>query len=503
MDTPSAINTRMAAGAAWMLLFKLLDRAIGFVSIVVLARLLVPADFGLVTLAASTIAVLEVIGAFGLETALVQRAVAERAHFDAAWSFNVLFGLATALVTAALAAPAASFYGDPRLVEVMLILAVGRALHGFENVGIVAFRRELRFDYEFRFLIVKRIATALVTMVLAVLLQSYRALLIGTLAGTCIGIALSYALHPFRPRPSLRGLGELMHFSKWLFVANVVDVLHARVSDLIVGRVSGATSLGTLAVANDLARLPTRELAMPVNRAVFPGYVHLAANREALRRGYLKVASLLVLLVMPAAIGLALLAEPAVLVLLGARWEAAVPLVQVLAINGFVLVLLGTSHQVNLAVGTVRSLTIVLAADVAITLPLVLLLVPRLGALGAAWGTLIGSLLTAPLNAYLLARVIRFGRHEIGMLLARPARAAAAMFAVVLALRALWPLPPGTPGRILFMGALAAAGAAVYAAVVYALWARRADPEAPEASLLRGASGLARRARGWLRARPS
>ena len=79
---PESLGNMMAKGAAWMTTFKVVDHCTGIVSTFILARLLVPADFGLVALATSMIAVLEVLGAFGLETALVQRAEVSREHFD-------------------------------------------------------------------------------------------------------------------------------------------------------------------------------------------------------------------------------------------------------------------------------------------------------------------------------------------------------------------------------------------------------------------------------------
>jgi polysaccharide biosynthesis protein len=85
-----SINSQMAKGAAWMMLFKIIDRGTGIFSTLILARLLLPEDFGLISLAASVIAMLEVLGAFGLDVALVQRVDATREHFDTVWTFILL-----------------------------------------------------------------------------------------------------------------------------------------------------------------------------------------------------------------------------------------------------------------------------------------------------------------------------------------------------------------------------------------------------------------------------
>jgi O-antigen/teichoic acid export membrane protein len=151
-------------GAAWMVLFRLCDRSIGVVSTTILARLLLPADFGLVAMAMSIIALLEMAMSFSFEIALIQKSNPERDYYDTAWTLNVLSALAGACVTAALAHLVASFYADPRLVAVLLAIAATWLVTGFENVGTVNFRRRMDFAVEFRFMAAKRIIAFVVTM---------------------------------------------------------------------------------------------------------------------------------------------------------------------------------------------------------------------------------------------------------------------------------------------------------------------------------------------------
>src|SRR3954453_18448553 len=120
--TLDAIRSGMSRGVAWMLFQKLAERLLSLVSVSILARLLVPSDFGLVALAVSTLALLEVFGALGLDIALIRQPNANRAHFDAAWTFNVLFGCAIALLAEGLAPLASWFSDDPRLLPVILSL---------------------------------------------------------------------------------------------------------------------------------------------------------------------------------------------------------------------------------------------------------------------------------------------------------------------------------------------------------------------------------------------
>jgi O-antigen/teichoic acid export membrane protein len=487
-----AIRRGMSRGVAWMLLQKLGERVVSLVSVAVLARLLTPSDFGLVALAVSTIAVLEALGAFGLDIALIREPNADRAHFDAAWTFNALFGCLVALAVAGLAPLAASFYADPRLVPVMLALGASRAIAGFENIGIVRFRKDLQFDREFRFVLAKRLAASLlVTIPLAVLLRSYWALVAGTVAGTCISVVLSYVLHPFRPRPSVLRLGDLMRFSKWLLAARMLELLYGRLPDFIVGRAVGTAPLGALSLARDLARLPVSEIAAPVNRAVFPGYAKLAADRTQLHGEYRRVTSRLLLVVVPAACGLCVLAEPVVLLLLGENWKAAIPLVRLLALNAIVGVWLGTAHTLNLAVGMARSTTLILALHAVVSLPLMLSLVPRFGAVGAALSLLLASLCTAPANFILLGKAIPFRLRDAMTTMWRPLVASFVMGGVVFELAQLvgWPQRPML--QLACVGLLVGVGALVYVVVVLLFWRVHHDTDSAEAWALE-------RVRAWL-----
>ncbi|HVO88967.1 MAG TPA: lipopolysaccharide biosynthesis protein [Casimicrobiaceae bacterium] len=502
MEQSHSVNAQMTSGAAWMVLFKVLDRAIGFIGIVVLARLLVPADFGLMTLAASLIAMLEVLGAFGLDTALIQRADASSQHYNAAWTFNALFGIGTGVLTAALAVPVAALYGDQRLVPVMLVLALGRAIGGFENVGVVKFRKELRFEREFRYLIAKRAFTSLVvTLPAALLLRSYWALLIGNITGTCLAVALSYAMHPFRPRFSLRTLRELMHFSKWLFMSNAVETLYLRFFDAIVGRFAGASGLGVLSVARDLARMPY-EFAAPIHRAVFPGYVQLASDRALLRRSYVRVTGILTLVMLPAGVGLCVVAEPVVYVLLGAQWSSAIVVVQILAINGALSLFMATAHYASLAVGMARASNLVLVVHLLVALPFLWWLLPALGIAGAAWSLLLGSIVSLPFNLLLLSSAMQLRWRDLWRVCWRPLAASCVMLAAIVLLREAWPMPTAASARIFYLAIVCTTGAIVYGATIWALWRTRGDTDSAEAWLFDRVRGWHGTRSGALRVRP-
>ena len=467
----AALGTRVAAGAAWMTLFKILDKSTGIVSTAILARLLVPDDFGLIVLAGSLIALLAAFGDLGLEVALLQRADADRSHFDTVWTFNVIFGIFLGVLTAAAAFPSANFYDDPRLANVMLAFALQQAIQGFENVGIVAFRKELEFKREFRFRATKRLLTTMIlTIPLALFLRDYWALLGGNLGGTLLAVWLSYRVHPFRPQFSLAGLKPLLQFSKWFYLTSLINLVQSRSANLILANWADSVALGILSLSREIGEMVTREIAAPVNAAVFPAYAKIQDDRVLLHHHFLKVLSVLLLIVVPAGVGLSLLAEPIVLIFLGWKWRAAVDLLPIVSINGILGVCSASAHYVNLGTGQSRSTTIVRFANALLIVPLLFWLIPSHGALGAVMANLISSLAVLPITYVLLRQAIPLKLADLYQIIWRPATAAFAMSAVVFFIKTDDPLKQS----ILFLTANLAfcviVGACVYLGVVFGLW---------------------------------
>src|SRR3989344_1986854 len=298
-----SVQSKMARGAVWMMLFKLVERSLGLVSTLILVRLLAPADFGIMAMAFSFILVAELLTAFGFDIALIQRQDATEEHYHSAWTCNVLLGLIITVLMLATAWPIALFYGQPDVFWVVCALAIGPLIGGAENIGVVAFRKDLDFRKEFAFQLSRKVAGFVVAVPLAFWLQSYWALVGGTLAFKLAGTVNSYWVHPFRPHFSLRQARALIGFSKWLLLNNIVGFLKERTSDFFIGRLHGPAALGLYNVSYEFANLPSTEMSAPINRALLPGFARLTSDRAALAGAYLNAMRLLALFAIPAAIG--------------------------------------------------------------------------------------------------------------------------------------------------------------------------------------------------------
>lgn len=474
------IQRSMVRGTAWMMLFKLVERSLGLVSTLILVRLLSPADFGIVAMAISFIAMAELLSAFGFDLALIHKQSATESHYHTAWTCNVLLGLAITAMMIALARPIAAFYGQPDVFWVVCFLAVGASLGGMENIGVVAFRKDLQFRKEFAFLLSKKLAAVLVTVPLAFWLRSYWALVAGMLTSRLCGTAISYLVHPFRPRWSLESIGELMHFSKWMFINNVVIFFKERTTDFVIGGLKGPAALGLYNVSSEFSNLPLTELAAPMNRAMLPAFAKMQDDREGIQTVFGNTIGVLALIAVPVATGICAIAPLLVPVILGANWLKAIPLMEVLSLAGGVVLFHSPICSVLVAKGRPDAVAKCHAVFVGVLIAALLLLVPNLGEIGAAYAVLAAAAAATPAYLWHLRKHVGVGAMPFLRGIARPLLASAVM---VLVLRHALPMADASSGvawQALLLVYSIALGAIVYAVVILAAWLALGRPAGAE-----------------------
>lgn len=476
------IQRKMASGAVWMVLFKLIERSIGLVSTLILARILSPSDFGVIAMALSFIFFAEQLAAFSFDIALIHNQSATREHFDTAWTCNLLLGLSITLVMLLAAYPIAQFYKQHELVWVVCTLALGPLISGTENIGVVAFRKELNFRKEFLFQLSRKALGFLIVVPMALIVRNYWALVTGILFSKLAATAISYLMHPYRPRFALSRVRELMVYSRWLLINNLIGFFRERTSDFFIGRLFGAGSLGTYNIAYEFAHLPSTELCAPINRALLPGFAKMTDSEEV-RRSYTNALSLMAMLAVPCSAGLAVLAPYFVPAVLGSKWLDAVPLMQILAFNGAILMFHSPGSSVLVARGHPQ--IVVIANGLYVLLMLGLLTgmalgAQQLGVLGAAMAALLSSVLCTPVYLYMVRLKLLISPMVFLRAVARPVVSSALMTLVL-----VWVLPAydRSMSELVAAGWLllgVGAGIIIYLLALSALWVFARMPSGPE-----------------------
>ena len=467
-------------GALTNVVMRWTDRLISFVSTIILARLLVPDDFGIIAMAYVLIELVNVFLDLGVHVALIQNREASQDHYDSAWTLRLIqTSLATMIVF--LSSPlAAVYFKDPRVTPVLQVLCFSFLLGGLENIGVITFQKEMKFGLEFRFSFLKRIIGFVITIVAALLLRSYWALVIGTIMGRMFGVALSYVLHSMRPKLSVKKFREIFAVSQWMVVRSCSFFLESSLHKIIVGRRETSSVMGAYTLANEISALPTTELLAPLNRVLFPLFVQVKHDLLELKRVFLLSQELQVLVGLPASVGLALVANEVVRLMLGEKWLIAIAYIQILAIVNVITSIKTSWGYVLLTLGRIRTLAVYAWIQVAFFAVGAFFVFPTGGAMKIAWLRLIISLAGIVLFPWLLMQALPVLRlWDMLRSVLRPLIAVGAMAVCVTSLGSLTGIP-----LLLVLLIKIVIGALSYIIVELFLWRIVGRPEGAESYIL-------------------
>ena len=366
--TDDSLEGKLKLGAILMITMRWAVRLMGLVSMVILARLLTPEDFGIVAMAMVFQALMEGLVNLNVELAIIRNQQAEKAHYDSAWTLGLVQFAVIGAILASLAGYAAEFYDEPRLEAVIWVAALALFVRGWVNIGVVDFRKDLNFRLDLKYNLAVNAVRVVCTIGLAFLLRSYWAMVLGILAGSIAAVVISYAMSPRRPRPSFERTREILSFSAGVWLVNLNSFFSRQADRLIMGRLLPMGALGGYSVAIDLARLPSAELILPMSRALVPGYAKVKHDVERMARLFKALLGAVAVLSAPIAFGFPLIAGDFTFVVLGEKWTFIVPMLQIAAVLAVIELVAGCNRPLLLAAGSMMMLNIVLTLETIIGL---------------------------------------------------------------------------------------------------------------------------------------
>jgi O-antigen/teichoic acid export membrane protein len=347
------LHRRVSRGLTWTIVDNWGRQLLGFVVFVILANLLVPADFGLVALAVVFVNLAQVFVDQGMGDALIQRRGLTRSHVDTAFWVSMATGGLLAALGVVLAIPIAAILRQPDLQPILQVLSLTFIFAAMSSIQIALLRRELAFRSLAIRSIIAMVAGGAVGIAMALLGFGAWALVGQQVSSALVSVLTLWWVLPWRP--SLRFSGE--HFrSLFSFGINVVATdsvgFFSRNSDnLLIGAFLGTTPLGLYAVGYRILETSQVLLINIARKIAFPALSTLQHDPPRIQRAYLKLTRISNTVILPAYVGLALVATELVVILFGQRWAASGPVASALLLTGPVLSLQAFSASLFYAVG--------------------------------------------------------------------------------------------------------------------------------------------------------
>jgi PST family polysaccharide transporter len=324
---------RAARNVLWVLLATMAGRLLSLAALAALARLLAPADFGLLAFALVYVTYAETVGDLGAGMALIYWPGRREDAAQVAFALNVGMGLAWFALTLAAAPAVAGFFGNPAGADVLRALAWCFPLKALGNTHDALCQKDVRFKARALPELGLAAAKGLVAVILAAAGFGVWSLVWGQLAGTALWTALLWRVVPWRPgRRWPQGLlGPMLAYGRGMVAVNVLAAVVHHADLVVVGRMLGATALGLYHVAYKVPEMTITVMMWAVSRVLFPAMSRARAEGRSPVDTYLAALRYSALLTVPAAVALALLAEPLVDMLFGTRWTGAAPILSALA----------------------------------------------------------------------------------------------------------------------------------------------------------------------------
>lgn len=325
-------------GGGITLAHQIASTGITLVSVVILARLLTPEDYGMVAMVISITGFIQLFNNLGLSSATIQHQEITKDQVSAFFWINAGLGALITLLIAASAPAIAWFYNQSQLMYITLAFSTNALLIGLGTQHGALLTRQMRFGILALINLTALLAGFGVAVAMALSGWSYWALVASSLltnAWNTTGLWLACGFRPGFPRTG-SSIGKLVRFGVNVAAFDVVTYLVRNVDNVLIGRVWGAHQLGLYNKAYELMMMPLRNLRVPLNKVAFPAMSQLKNDTKRYRTYFTKYCSILAFTSMPAVAILFVCSENIIHLLLGERWAGAAELFAILAFGGFI-----------------------------------------------------------------------------------------------------------------------------------------------------------------------
>ena len=401
---------KVVSGVVWSFAEKFLTMLVQMVVSIIVARRLMPEDFGVMAILTFFTSVALTIVDSGFSQTLIRKREPSDSDYSSVFLFNVVVALLLFFVLWALAAPIARFYGHSVIKDVAPVLFLLLPINSLCVVQTVMFTREFRFKLLSNIVFFASLVSGVVAVAMAVAGCGIWALVAQRLLQMGIKAVAFWLIRRWRVRGgvSLSALREMAPFSLRLLATDLIASIYNNVAQLFVGKIYSTASLGYYSQAQKLKDLAVISTVQSVQGVTYPALSKLSADEEKFSAGYERIVRLLSFVLFPAMLGLVAISSDMFMLLLGERWMPTVPYFRILALSGMVYPLAMVGYNV-LKIKSDGRVVVRLEVVKRVVMTLVLCVTIPTGIEAVAWGMTAMAFVEFLLNSGFALRLMSFG----------------------------------------------------------------------------------------------
>ena len=336
----SSLSHRTFLSSSLLLAVRFLNRGVGLISMLILARLLTPDDFGIVAIIAVVIQFFDVISAVGTRQYLIQKQKIDRWDLNTAWTINICMKTGLWLILVLTTPIILQAFEKPDLDVGLWVASSILIISMFGNPGIVEYERALDYSKIVRLTIIQKLISFTVVMCFVYFSPTYWALITGNIVSAVVFTIGSYVIQPFRPSLTLKRFKLQFNFSQWVFYRSVFGFIRTQIDTILVSKNFSISELGVFHLVKSLVYMPATDVISPAIEPLLSTFSRVRDDHTDLAFKVRVTFCFVIILVFPIVLYLALFPVYIVNVLLGEQWERAytlmpfaAPLLLIIAIN--------------------------------------------------------------------------------------------------------------------------------------------------------------------------
>ena len=351
--TSSEVKGRAIKSVKWTALAEIASRSIQPIVVLILARILAPADFGVVGVAMIAIGLAQIFQDFGLGKTLIQRENRIEASANVIFWMNIGLGLVLYLLLFISSPLISKFFHEPKTIDVLRVLCLQIVIASFFTAHSALLQRSLQFKQIFFTRLGASLAPGVVSIPMALGGMGVWALVWGALTCSIVQLILFWKLNPWRPRWNfnITLAKELVGFSSWVVLEAFLGCLIIWGDSIVLGHFLGVKKLGTYRVGVTFLMLSFGTFFRPIMPIVYSSFSRLQSNLSELKSSFLKLTQLIAVVSLPIGFGLAVLAKPIASVVFSQKWQGVEIVISILAIPEALSWLVGHNPEVYRAIG--------------------------------------------------------------------------------------------------------------------------------------------------------
>jgi teichuronic acid exporter len=341
-----SLKQKTISGLFWSLIDSVANQGIQFVFGIILARILSPKEFGLIGMLAIFIAISQSIIDSGFTQALIRKKSCTQTDYSTVFFFNLFVGLLLYFILFVFASTISSFFNEPVLKSVLRVLGLSLIFNSLSIIQKARLAKEINFKLQTRISITASVASGIVALIMAYKGFGVWSLVSLTLVRFFLNSLLLWVWGKWQPvwEFSVISFRELFSFGSRLLVSGLIDTIYQNVYYLVIGKYFSSTELGYYTRADQFNALPSQNLQGIISRVSYPVLVTIRDDLVQLKSAFKKLIRSTMLISFVLMIGMAVVAKPMIIVLIGEKWIPAVEYLQMLCFVGMFYPL----HALNL-----------------------------------------------------------------------------------------------------------------------------------------------------------